>query len=91
MNDGNKTGINKGLFDQPGTRKVLWILLWGFCALTLGLEFFIHKEPHFKQENIFGFFGLIGFVACSILILIAKGLGIILKRREDYFDHDDDA
>ena len=81
---------DQGYFDQPSTQKKLWLFLWGFCALTVLLELCIHREPHFPQENFFGFYALLGFLACSGCILLAKGLALFLKARTDYYDDDDD-
>lgn len=80
-----------GYFDLPATRKKLWIFLWGFCLMTLVLEFFVQREPHFAQENFFGFYALLGFAACLACILAAKGLGFFLKAPTDYYDDEHDA
>jgi len=79
-------GIGEGYFDKPETKKRLWRLLWGFCALTVFLELFIHREHHFPQEDFFGFYAVLGFLACMACILVAKGLGVFLKVRTDYYD-----
>ena len=75
-----------GFFEKPGTIKLLWILLYAVCALTLVPEFFIHRHPHFAYDSYFGFFALLGFVACALLIILAKGIGLVLKKNEDYYD-----
>jgi hypothetical protein len=73
-------------FERPGTIKALWVLLFAVCALTLVPDFFIHRHPHFAYDDKFGFFALLGFVACALLILLAKGIGFVLKKKEDYYD-----
>ncbi len=84
-----ETPIDGGYFDRPATRKKLWRLLWTLCLLTLGLELLVERHPHFSQEDFFGFYGLLGFVACALCILVAKGLGFFLKVKESYYaDHD---
>ena len=75
-----------GFFERPGTIKILWVLLYGICAFTLVPEFFIHRHPHFAYDNYFGFFAVLGFVACALLIILAKGIGFFLKKKEDYYD-----
>jgi len=75
-----------GYFDQPKTKKMLWAILWGVCILSVVLELFIHKESHFEATDFFGFYAVLGFVACSVCILVAKGLGLFLKKPEDYYD-----
>ncbi|MEM5787064.1 MAG: hypothetical protein AAGU11_07075 [Syntrophobacteraceae bacterium] len=73
-------------FDKPSTKRALWILLWGACATTVALEFLAAPEAHFEFGRFMGFNALFGFVSCAVLILLAKGLGFFLKRREGYYD-----
>ena len=77
---------NPGFFEKPGTIKVLWVLLFGVCLLTLVPDFFIHRHPHFAYDDFFGFFAVLGFIACALLIIAAKGIGLMLKKKEDYYD-----
>ncbi len=74
------------LLYQPGVIRKLWIMLYLICGLTLVPEFFIEREPHFGIDAYFGFFALLGFASCIVLIMIAKAGGIVLKRKEDYYD-----
>ena len=78
------------LFDRPATRKLLWKLLWGACGLSVLLELFVHRHPHFEADAFFGFYAILGFVSCTAMILLAKALGVFLKVDEDYYDEDDD-
>ena len=50
------------------------------------MELFTHRHPHFGFDGFFGFYAILGFVACAALILIAKGIGFVLKKGEDYYD-----
>ena len=81
-----ETDIKSGYFDQPKTKKMLWLMLWAVCIISVISEFFIHKVSHFQQTDFFGFYAVLGFIACSICILVAKGLSFFLKKREDYYD-----
>ncbi len=81
-----KIDIDSGYFDQPKTKKLLWRLLWAVCIISLLLDLFIHPHHHFYVEKIPGFYSLLGFVACAAAILIAKGLGSFLKKKENYYD-----
>jgi hypothetical protein len=72
--------------ERPGTIRKLWIILFIICGLTVVPDFFLKREPHFGVDHYFGFYALLGFIACAVLILFAKAVGYILKRREDYFD-----
>ena len=67
--------------DQPTVSRKFWIALWLTCGVSVLIEFLVHRHEHF-----IGFYVLLGFIACSGLILLAKGLGLFLKAKEDYYD-----
>jgi hypothetical protein len=64
---------------------VIWRLFLAVLALSVLAQFFIEAQPHFAFESLFGFNALYGFLACAALIVIAKGLGLFFKRRDDYY------
>lgn len=72
-------------FDKPSSRKLLWWFLWITCGLTVVAELFIHRHPHFGIDGFFNFYSVMGFVGCAAMILAAKGLGVFLKRKDDYY------
>ncbi|MGH8667679.1 MAG: hypothetical protein ACREUN_06670 [Burkholderiales bacterium] len=41
---------------------------------------------HFEIEQIFGFYAVYGFLACAALIVVAKVVGVLLKRPDSYYD-----
>lgn len=73
-------------FDRPETRKRLWLLLYIGCGLTIIPDFFAHRQPHFGIDGFFGFYAILGFASCAVLILFSKLVGLILKVKEDYYD-----
>ena len=75
-------------FDHKKNQKKLWILLWTLCGLSLIAELFVERHGHFPIDGFFGFYALLGFLACTLAIVIAKVLGKFLKVDEDYYDHD---
>jgi len=79
----------KHLFDKP--RNVSLLLRWFYviCAVLFILDFVLHRHVTHSWENIPGFYALFGFVACVVLVLIAKQMRKILMRKEDYYDVDD--
>jgi hypothetical protein len=85
-----ETEMKPGYFDRPQTKKMLWWLLWGVCALSLVLEPFIHRQNHFQQEDFFGFYAVLGFLACLVCILVAKGLSFFLKKSVNYYEDDNE-
>ena len=64
---------------------MIWRLFLAVLALSVLAQFFIEAQPPFAFEGLFGFNALYGFLACAALIVIAKALGLFLKRRDDYY------
>lgn len=74
-------------FDHPrNIRRLKWGF-WLVLALLVLPDLFLHKHTLFSAlEAVPGFYALFGFVSCVAIILVSKGLGYLLKRREDYYD-----
>jgi len=47
---------------------------------------FIHHHAHFGFEGSFGFYAGYGFGVGIVLVVIAKVLGIFLRRKDTYYD-----
>jgi len=45
-----------------------------------------HHPAHFELENIFGYQAAIGFIAFICVVFLGKGLRLIVRRPEDYYD-----
>ena len=63
----------------------LWAGFIAVLALTLAAEAFVAHEAAFAVERIPGWNALYGFLACAALVLVAKAIGVVLKRRDDYY------
>ncbi len=63
----------------------LWQVFIAVLVLTVLAQLAVDAHPHFAAERLFGFNALYGFLACAALILVAKGLGLLLKRKDDYY------
>jgi len=87
VSDAENRGGKKYLFDRPGNVKRLLGCFYGSLFVLLGLEVFVHKHPHFGWEKWPEFYAVYGFIACVVLVLVAKYvLRPLVKRREDYYD-----
>lgn len=71
---------------RPGTIRRLWIGFVAVLAVLVLLDLVVAHHPTFALESIFGFGAWFGFLSCVVLIGIAKGLGVILKRPDTYYD-----
>ncbi len=78
---------DKPYFEDPKKANRLLKILYGYLAILLIAEFFIHKHSYFPWEDFPFFHAIYGFVVFVVLILIAKHLlRPLIKRREDYYD-----
>ncbi len=73
---------------RPRTIRWLWILFLAAMAGTVVLQLVIPVEGHFGIDGSFGFNAWSGFAACAVMILVARILGVLLKRRDDYYGKD---
>ncbi|MCY4198618.1 MAG: hypothetical protein OXF31_02160 [Gammaproteobacteria bacterium] len=76
---------------RPATIKRLW---WGFAVLlviTVLAQLIVHVKGYFVVDGWFGFGASYGFLACLAMVLFAKGIGFFLKRKERYYERDDDT
>jgi hypothetical protein len=71
---------------RPSTIKLLWIVFVFVLALTVIAGVWLTEEPHFEIELLFAFNAAYGFVVCAAMILVAKVLGVLLKRRDTYYE-----
>lgn len=70
---------------RPGTIRWLRRLFVAILALTVIVQLVVGVHPHFELEGVFGFSAAYGFVACAALILIARAIGVLLKRPDSYY------
>ncbi len=76
------------IFDNPRNVKRLIRVLFALCAVLLLMDIVHHRHMIHPWEQLWGFYGIFGFVACVALVLIAKKLRKVLMRPEDYYDAD---
>ena len=76
--------------DDPRNVKILWRAFLCVLAITVLAEFAVHLHPGFAIESLFGFHAWFGFLACAVMIVVAKVLALVLKRRDTYYENDDD-
>lgn len=74
--------------DEPRNVKKLWRGFLVVLALTVVAEFFVELHPHFGIESLFGFAAAYGLITCLLMIVAAKGLGLMIKRPDTYYSED---
>ena len=75
------------LDDTQNIDKIFWGVIFLSVILML-LEPFYYKKPYFSFEGSFGFYGWFSFLACAGLVLVARSLGRVFERGEEYYDAD---
>ena len=71
---------------RPQTISRLWVVFIVILFLTVIAERVVHLHGHFGIDETFAFHAWYGFGACVAMIVIAKILGIFLKRKDTYYD-----
>lgn len=79
-------------FEQPGTLRLIWRIVLGACAffavMNIGLAIAGKTHPHFAwwSDGNPVFYGIVGFLSFSFIILAGQHLRKILMRPEGYYD-----
>ena len=74
------------LFDRPENVDRLLKVFYAICILLVLADFVLHRHIGFDWEKIPAFYALYGFVACVVLVVIAKKMRKLVMRKEDYYD-----
>jgi len=88
-NDMDRPDEKQHIFDKPENVNRLLRGFYAICGLLLILDFVLHRHIVHSWENAPAFYAIFGFVACVLLVLIAKELRKVLMRKEDYYDVDE--
>ena len=77
------------LFDKPENVNHLLRGFYAVCGILFVLDFVLHRHMTHVWERLPGFYAIFGFVACVVLVLVAKEIRKVVRRREDYYDVDE--
>ena len=78
------------VFDKPENVSRVVHILTALCGLLLGADFVVHRHITHPWESMWGFYAVFGFVACVVLVLLAKEMRKLVMRDADYYDRTDD-
>ena len=65
-----------------------WIIItcyFNFCRFF----FLITPHPYFIIDSTFGFYAWYGFFSCALMVIVAKVLGLLVKRSDTYYSDKD--
>lgn len=77
--------------DDPRTIRLLWIAGLSILAVILLIDLFVNHHAHFPRDGITidtlpDFFPVYGFLASFALVILAKTMAIVLKRKDTFYD-----
>ena len=75
---------------RESTIRRLWLIFSVILALTVAGQILIYVKGYFTVDSWFGFGAAFGFGSCVIMILVAKVLGMFLKRKDTYYQNGED-
>jgi hypothetical protein len=71
---------------RPATIRKLWIGYIVVLVLVVSAQTVIYIKGYFGVDGWFGFGAVYGFGCCLLMVLVAKLLGVVLKRPQDYYE-----
>ena len=76
---------------RPSSIRLLWWIFSIVLALTVLAHAVIDVKGYFGVDEWYGFGAAFGFFSCLLMVVIAKALGSVLKRDQDYYLKQDEA
>ena len=75
---------------KKGNIKKLWVFSIVLLVSLVLVQLFFPIKGHFEVESWIGFGAWFGFIACILMILFSKVLGLVVKKSEDYYVQDEE-
>lgn len=79
----NDSQQEKDVVQRP--KNIFWVILLFLCVASVVPEFFLTRKGYFGIDGMLGFYALLGLISCVVLVLVGNLLGLVLKRRENYY------
>ena len=74
---------------RPSSIRLLWRVFAVVLAVTVLAQLLFPVKGYFGADGWFGFGAVFGFLACLAMVVFAKLLGFVLKRKQDFYAEDD--
>lgn len=72
---------------RPENIRRMWVVSFIVLALTVAAELVTGSAGHLGgMDQWFAFPAVFGFLSCCAMVFGAKLLGMVLKRKDDYYD-----
>lgn len=73
-------------FDKPENVQRVLKGFYAICIILVIADFVVHRHISLSWEEIPAFYAIYGFIACVVLVVIAKEMRKVIMRKEDYYD-----
>lgn len=77
---------NTHIFDNPRNVKRLLAGFYAICIILIIADFIVHRHISMEWEKIPAFYAFYGFIACVLLVIVAKMMRKVVMREENYYD-----
>jgi hypothetical protein len=71
---------------RPTSIRLMWRLGLALLAAIAALDLIVHPHGYFGIDGTVGFYSWFGFLACLAMVVVAKILGVLVKRSDDHYD-----
>ncbi len=85
MSTGDHKGKELHWLVRPATIRWLWRIFGVVLGLTVAAGLFMEPHGYFGLDGTFGFQAWYGFLTCVAMVVVAKLLGFLVKRPENYY------
>ncbi|MFT6270149.1 MAG: hypothetical protein ACJAVV_002978 [Alphaproteobacteria bacterium] len=82
----HETPSDTSFFDKPKNVGIIMNSFYALCIILVALEFIVHRHIYLSFEEIPAFYAIYGFVACVVLVVIAKLMRHVVMLNEHYYD-----
>lgn len=90
-NERNSAATDKlSFFEKPRNIRIIMFSFYALCIVLVGLDFVVHRHIYVSFDEIPAFYAIYGFVACVLLVVLAKLMRLIVMRHENYYDPKED-
>ncbi len=85
-NGSGERPVDDAWLARPSSIRLLWRVFAVVLVLSVAAQLLFKVKGYFGIDGWFGFGAVFGFASCVLMVLVAKVLGAVLKRPEDYYD-----
>ncbi len=82
----HETPSDPSFFDKLKNIRIIMYSFYALCIILVALEFIVHRHIYLSFDEIPAFYAIYGFVACVVLVVIAKLMRHVVMRNEHYYD-----